>query len=136
MTIGHNCFPEQTVTARRLFYSLCVPIHLQLTESNIVFTWINSQGVRSDSGFEVECMSRSTDEFRESGKTVTVEVERSFFGGKSYASISPTAFERWDRDVGCLTIPLEKQKEMLANYIAAKEFQGINVVVEPRGTVS
>jgi hypothetical protein len=77
-------------------------------------------------------MSRFTDEYRESDRKVTVEVERSFFGGKAHNSILPTAFERWDDEVKGDTILREKQATMLQNYIAANEFQGIEVVVELR----
>jgi hypothetical protein len=100
-------------------------------ETKPVFTWINSQGVRSDRGFEVESMGRFTIEYREGDRKVSVEVEGSFFGGKAHISILPTAFERWDDDPDWATIPTEKQDKMLANFTEAMEFQEVTVAIEP-----
>lgn len=39
------------------------------------FVWMNKQGVRSESGFEVQFTGRFTAEYRESGRVVVVDVE-------------------------------------------------------------
>lgn len=95
-----------------------------------MFTWINSQAVRSDQGFEVESMGRFTIDYREGSKKVSVYVENGMEAGKPCVIImKPTAFERWDDDPPGASNPLEKQQEMLRNFIEAMEFQGLAVVV-------
>lgn len=54
----------------------------------------------------------------EGGKPAVIIVERN-------------SFERWDGDPEWVTLPLEKQDEMLANFTEALEFQGLAVVVPP-----
>lgn len=98
-----------------------------------MFSWLNSQAVRSDRGFEVESMGRFTEEYREGGRKVSVEVERGFEGGaKPCVIIEPTAFQRWDGDPPDKILTPQKQAEMLSNFQEALEFQGIAVVVERR----
>ncbi len=98
-----------------------------------MFTWINSQGVRSDRGFEVESMDRFAIEYREGKKRIGVYVENGFLDGrKPCVAIERTAFERWDGDPPWVKLPREKQDEMLANFTEAMEFQGIAVVVPPQ----
>jgi hypothetical protein len=95
-----------------------------------MFTWLNSQAVRSDAGFEVESMGRFTIDYREGGRKISVYVENGLHGGKPCVIImEANAFARWDGDPPSLTLPPEKQKQMLANFIAALEFQGLAVVV-------
>jgi hypothetical protein len=96
-----------------------------------MFTWLNKQGVQSDRGFVVQVVGRFLVEYRELGKTVSVEVEGCFFDGKAHVSISPTAFERWDGDPEWALLPSDKQDEILANFTEAMEFQGVEVHVEP-----
>jgi hypothetical protein len=94
-----------------------------------MFTWLNSQAVRSDLGFEVESMGRFSVHYREGQKKVDVYVERGVDNGKPCVIIQPIAFERWDGDPESVTLPDEKQQQMLQNFIDAMEFQGVSVVV-------
>jgi hypothetical protein len=88
-------------------------------------TWINKQGVRSSDGFEVQSIGRFEIEYREGGQTVTVPVERGSFWGGPLVAIAPNAFEYWDN----YRVPnsKERQAEMLRNFKAAMEFQGVKV---------
>jgi|688.fasta_scaffold275885_3 hypothetical protein len=94
-----------------------------------MFTWLNSQAVRSDRGFEVESMGRFSVHYREGNKTVDVYVERGLDNGKPCVVIEPLAFIRWDGDPEFVTLPKDKQQQMLRNFIDAMEFQGLAVVV-------
>ncbi len=90
-------------------------------------TWINKQGVRSSEGFEVQSVGRFEIEYREGGQALTLTVEHGSFGGAPSVAIPRNAFEYWDN----YRVPNseEKQAEMLRNFKAAMEFQGIKVEV-------
>ena len=94
-----------------------------------MFVWLNSQAVRSDRGFEVESMGRFSVHYREGGRWVDVYVERGLECGKPCVIIEPSAFERWNGESAYVAIPHDKQQQMLENFIAAMEFQGVAVVV-------
>lgn len=92
-----------------------------------MFTWINKQGVKSSDGYGVQSIDRFSIEYREGSKVVTVAVEPGFFGGGPSVSISPSAFERWNRSPTRNTP--EQQAQMLCNFKAAMQFQGVAVEV-------
>lgn len=97
-----------------------------------MFKWLNKQGVQSDRGFVVQVVDRFTIAYREADGAITVPVEFAQLGdGKSCVSIKPHAFRRWDNDASGLIIPLEKQREIFANFEEAMRFQNIAVVSEP-----
>lgn len=95
-----------------------------------MFTWLNKQGVQSDRGFVVQVTGRFTIEYREGEQTIAVPVEFSVSQGGTCVIIDPHAFHRWDNDTSGLMIPLEKQREILANFKEAMEFQNVPVLVE------
>jgi len=94
-----------------------------------MFTWLNSQAVRSDRGFEVESMGRFSIHYREGKKVIDVYVENGELGGKPCVVVQPNSFERWDGDPHSVSLPLKRQQEILKNFIDAMEFQGVAVVV-------
>lgn len=98
--------------------------------SDNMFTWINSLCVKSDKGFEVESVDRFACEYREGDEKITVHID---YGrgedGKLEVVISPSAFVRWDGKPRAFILPIEKQKEIKSNFIAAIEFQGMRVLV-------
>jgi hypothetical protein len=99
--------------------------HLEATN---LFTWLNKQGVQSDSGFIVQFTGRFTAEYREGGKTMTVDVEIDFSAGKPCVIIGPDAFQSWDSANSRLS---DSQRERLfRNFREACEFQGLKLVVE------
>ncbi len=96
-----------------------------------MFTWLNKQGVKSDRGFIVQAMDRLMIEYREGPKKICIYTEPGRTeDGRLCEAIGRGAFKRWDDDPPEITIPLEKQQEMLANFREAMEFQGIAVVVD------
>ena len=92
-----------------------------------MFTWLNKQGVRSDSGFEVQRTGRFDAEYREGGKVVMLYVESGLSGGMPCIILDPHAFARWNDGTA---IPEEKQAQMLQNFKDAMAFQGLKTVVE------
>ncbi len=92
-----------------------------------MFTWLNKQGVRSDSGFEVQRTGRFDAEYRENGQIISLYVESGVTGGIPSIIIEPDAFVRWDDGKN---IAPERQATILKNFIAAMEFQGLKTVVE------
>lgn len=90
-----------------------------------MFTWLNKQGVRSSEGYEVQSVDRFSIEYREGSRVVTVAVERGYFGGGPSVSISPKAFERWNHSATRNSV--EQQAQMLRNFKAAMQFQGVVV---------
>ena len=99
-----------------------------------MFTWLHSQGVRSDKGFEVESKGKILEEYREANRKITIQVERGWDGVRPCLIIEPTAFERWDGDPPGTILPRERQAEMLRNFEEAMNFQGVGVSVERRFT--
>jgi len=75
-------------------------------------------------------MGRFSVEYREGEKKIDVYVERGVADGKNpCVIIESTAFERWDGDPAYSVLPIEKQQQILANFIEAMEFQGIAVII-------
>lgn len=91
------------------------------------FTWIGKQGARSTDGFEVQSVSRFAIAYRERGQVMTISVEPGLFGGGHSVSIAANAFEYWDNYR--VANSKEKQAQLLANFRAAMEFQGIAIDV-------
>ncbi|MGO8689460.1 MAG: hypothetical protein ACLQLG_07490 [Thermoguttaceae bacterium] len=97
-----------------------------------MFKWLNKTGVESDRGFAVQSMDRFTIEYREGDRKIDIYVERGLLpDGKYCVTIEAAAFEHWNGDPEWVTLPPEKQDEMLANFTEAMEFQGLAVVVSP-----
>jgi len=94
------------------------------------FEWLNKQGVKSDTGFIVQCTGRFTIEYREGAKIVTVNVEPGFHAGRNVEIIGKDAFSKWDAPFTALEIPRQNQQAMFENFKAALEFQGLGVIVE------
>ena len=88
------------------------------------FVWLNKQGVRSSLGYEVQCVERFEEEYREGGRVITIPIERGFYGGSS-VGIEPRAFERWNGS--SVLNSTEEQARMLRNFKAAMAFQGVEV---------
>jgi len=95
-----------------------------------MFTWLNKQGVKSDRGFVVQVINRFTIEYREGANTMSVPIELGMTDGKACIIVDPHAFARWNADPASVTIPLEKQKEIWANFREALEFQRVAVIAE------
>jgi hypothetical protein len=87
------------------------------------FTWLNKQGVRSNRGFEVQFTGRFEAVYREGDAKITVYVEPGLIGNSPSVSVSKSAFERWDNS-SYKNNP-ERQAEIMSNFRAAIEFQGL-----------
>jgi hypothetical protein len=101
--------------------------HVAKFEANIMFTWLNKQGVRSDSGFEVQFTGRFSAEYKEGSKVVKLYVESGLYAGMPCIIIEPKAFERWSNGV---LIPEAQRVQMFQNLKEALEFQGLKMTVE------
>jgi hypothetical protein len=97
-------------------------------EAISMFTWLNKQGVQSDSGFVIQFTGRFTAEYREGGKTITLDIEDGFSGGQPCVILSPDAFDRWDTENSKLTD--SERERLLSNFKDACKFQGLSVVIE------
>jgi hypothetical protein len=93
----------------------------------MTFTWLNKQGVRSSDGFEVQCTSRYTIEYREGMFRKVIDVEPIVVGGQSGVGISRGVFERWDN--ASVRNSEAEQERLLRNFRAAMEFQGLVVQI-------
>jgi archaellum biogenesis ATPase FlaH len=93
-----------------------------------MFTWINKQGVKSEKGFIVQSVDRFTIEYREASKIISVDVERGFLSdNKLCVNIHLDSFRKWNDGT---SIPEEKQKQILQNFIEALKFQDIEVNID------
>ena len=81
------------------------------------FSWINKQGVESDSGFIVQRAGRFTEEYREGGRVIVIDVEGGFMGDKHVTNYRRASFAAWSKD------PVEQQ-HVIDNYRSALVFQG------------
>jgi hypothetical protein len=91
-----------------------------------MFSWLNTQGVRSTLGFEVQCIDRFTIRYKEGIRFVNVYVEPGFSAGKPCFSISDSAFESWDNS--SVANSVEEQQRIRRNFRDAMEFQGLDVL--------
>lgn len=94
----------------------------------MTLTWLNKQGVKSDSGYEFQRTGRFEAQYREGTKVVTLAVESGIEACVPCLIVDRAAFKYWDGT----TIPNspEKQAQMFANLKEAIEFQGRTLVVE------
>lgn len=94
----------------------------------MTFTWLNKQGVRGSSGFELQREDRFTMTYREESKVITIEIESGIVAsGKHAVLLSPGALNRWDDGK---PIEEEKQKQVLENIREALAFQDLALSVE------
>ena len=91
-----------------------------------MFTWLNSQAVRSDLGFEVESIDRDSIAYREGGIRLDVEVENGFVGSKPCVIFSRRSFDLADGK----SVSTAERDRMVRNFSDAMEFQGLAVVIE------
>lgn len=94
-----------------------------------MFTWMDSQTVKSDLGFEVSRAGRFAVEYREGNRVMTVEIDNGLVGDKPCVMVDTEAFKRWDGDPIQFVLPANNQKEILRNFIEAHEFKGLAVLV-------
>lgn len=94
---------------------------------NAKFAWINNQGVRAASGFELQREDRFTMSYRESDKTITINIENGFVGGRHGILMSTSALERWDDGE---TIFLAQRAIIIENIREALAFQGLGLGIE------
>lgn len=95
------------------------------------FTWLNKQGVRSDTGFEVQSVDRFTMEYREGRSIITVDVENVMISETPGVAITSNAFERWNPESGGERLTPEQQQTVLRNFTEALKFQGLCLSVDP-----
>ena len=91
------------------------------------FTWLNKQGVRSDSGFELQRTARFAAEYREGGRVTKLYVEDTSNGITIYDGSLKVL---WDG----IADPFERKKErdrIIGNIRAALAFQGLNLDLAP-----
>ena len=81
------------------------------------FTWLNKQGVESDSGFIVQFTGRYTAEYRENGKALTLEID----GEMSEVCFRKDQFLKWS---SCA----KEQKTAINNFKEGCIFQGLKPV--------
>ena len=91
------------------------------------FTWLNKQGVRGDSGFELQRTERFAAEYREKGRVIKLYVEGGGGGLTIYeGSLQPL----WNE----ITDPTERKIErdrIVENIRAALAFQGLDLDLMP-----
>ena len=88
-----------------------------------MFTWLNKQGVRSDSGFEFQFTDRFTAEYRENGRVTSMYVEGN---GRSITIYEGSVRGLWNS----ISDPSERKKEkdrVIGNLRAALAFQGLEL---------
>lgn len=81
------------------------------------FRLLNKQGVESESGFVVQRTGRFTEEYRESARSIVIEVEGGFSGDKHVVSYSRASFTAWSSDA-------TEQQRAIDNYRKAIVFMG------------
>jgi hypothetical protein len=91
------------------------------------FTWLNKQAVRHVSGYVVKSTGRFTMAYLESGRQITIDVERGFLPGRQPCiEVGPGAFLHFDGATWLL--PSEEQRRIERNFIAGCRFMGLEVV--------
>lgn len=125
------CLPAYTA-ARWLIWHKCrllLVVRHQPSEGYALFTWLNKQGVQSDTGFVVQCTGRFTYEYREGARSLEIEVESGFSGGSPSISISKDAFAKWAPPRPFYETPKAEQERVMQNFRDALAFQGLALEV-------
>jgi hypothetical protein len=91
------------------------------------FTWLNKQGVRSSSGFELQREDRFTMTYREGDNMITIDVDNGNIGGKHAVLMSPNSLSKWDNGKA---LNEETQKRVQENIREALAFQRVSLGVE------
>jgi hypothetical protein len=91
------------------------------------FTWLNTQGVRGSSGFELQRLDRFTMSYTEGNKVITIDVENGSVGSKYAILMSSDALDKWDNG-----LPLDRVKrdQVLKNIQEALAFQDLELSLE------
>ena len=90
------------------------------------FTWLNSQGVRSDTGIEVEFMGRYTIDYREPDIYLRLEISGELARGPGGRFSIAFCREEMQSHWAFRTLPLDRQKQVEQNLIAALDFQSLD----------
>lgn len=87
------------------------------------FTWLNRQGVKSNLGYSVQCISRYLHEYQEGGKKIEVETEIGFKGNKPAILYKKSSFNKWSN----FSFELSKaeRSKVIQNFRNAIIFQGL-----------
>jgi hypothetical protein len=92
------------------------------------FVWLNNQGVRGSSGFELQREDRFTMSYREGSKVITIDIENGMIGNGKYAVLmGPESLNRWDDGV---PLTNEQQIRVLENIREALAFQELVLSIE------
>ena len=95
--------------------------------------WLNKQGVESDKGFVVQFTGRSSVEYREDGRVLTIYVESSGeSSGLGDEYVCEDAFDRWDNDPPDMLNSASEKARIYSNLAEAFAFQGLRLVIQPR----
>jgi hypothetical protein len=87
------------------------------------FTWLNKQGVRSDTGFEFQFTGRFSAEYREGDRVLLIPVE----GGLGVISIYEGSLQSAFTHPGSS----EARRRIAENIGAALRFQGLDLELLP-----
>lgn len=93
----------------------------------MAFVWLNKQGVRSSEGFEVQFTGRFSAQYKEDGRTVSLQVEDGLTGGKPSIIVNPASFAQWDDGQA---ISAQQRDRMFNNLRNAIEFQGLLLTIQ------
>jgi hypothetical protein len=88
-----------------------------------MFTWLNKQGVRSDSGFEFQFTGRFTAEYRENGQVIDMYVD----GTPSITTIYEGSIEKLWNKIQDKTERKSERSRIIRNISEALEFQGMKL---------
>ncbi len=92
-----------------------------------MFTWLNKQGIKSDTGFIIQRTGRFSSEYIEGLNKLTLYHEPGYSANNKMAEIiNSSEFSKWDD--GSL-IPLSKQEEVIKNFCDAMNFKGLDVII-------
>ena len=96
-----------------------------------MFAKLNKQGVRSDSGFEVQFIDRFAIEYREGIKKITVRMEFGMLGPqRPCVIIRPGALSAWDDEGEGQMLSSSEQQRVLQNFKNGLEALGVPLSIE------
>ncbi len=91
-----------------------------------MFTWLNKQGVASDSGFMLQRVQRFFYEYSEKGQTLRIAVEP----GLKYEEIRLPAVPRWQPPHEAIVVDGPELARVIGNVTEALTFMGIQHKIE------
>jgi hypothetical protein len=94
------------------------------------FEWLNKQGVRSDTGIELQFIDRHTLDYREVDLYLRLQINSEILISPSGRSLIVFSREEMRSHWAFHTLPIQRQEQVELNLLTGLDFQGLEAEFE------